>query len=65
MWLMTKKKFESWVWWLATNIASVPLYFIKGYVFTSVQFVILFIINIVGMIEWYRKAKEHRTLSKE
>jgi len=21
MWLMTKKKFESWIWWLATNIA--------------------------------------------
>src|ERR1700741_1726335 len=60
MWLMTKKKFESWYWWFATNIASVPLYFVKGYVFTSVQFVILFIINIFGMIEWYRKAVAYK-----
>jgi nicotinamide mononucleotide transporter len=36
MWLMTKKKVESWHWWIATNIASIPLYFVKGYVFTSV-----------------------------
>ena len=26
MWLMTKKKVESWYWWIATDIASVPLY---------------------------------------
>src|SRR5205085_9464845 len=36
MWLMTKKKVESWYWWIATNIASIPLYFVKHYVFTSV-----------------------------
>ena len=57
MWLMTKKKVESWTWWLATNMASVPLYFVKGYVFTSVQFAVLFVINIAGLIEWRRKAK--------
>ncbi len=60
MWLMTKKKFESWLWWLATNIASVPLYFVKGYVFTSVQFFVLMIINIGGLIAWKRKADEYR-----
>jgi nicotinamide mononucleotide transporter len=56
MWLMAKKKMESWYWWLATNVASVPLYFVKGFVFTSVQFTILFVINIFGIIEWRRKA---------
>jgi len=25
MWLMAKKKVESWYWWIATNIASIPL----------------------------------------
>src|SRR5688572_23474929 len=28
MWLMTRKKVESWYWWIATNIASIPLYFV-------------------------------------
>jgi nicotinamide mononucleotide transporter len=30
MWLMAKKKVESWFWWIVTNTASIPLYFVKG-----------------------------------
>jgi nicotinamide mononucleotide transporter len=60
MWLMTKKKIESWYWWFATNIVSVPLYFTKGYVFTSVQFAVLFIINIFGLLIWIRKEREYQ-----
>jgi len=56
MWLMAKKKVESWYWWIATNIASIPLYFIKGYVFTSVQFMVLLVLAVLGLIEWKRKA---------
>ncbi len=57
MWLMARKKVESWGWWIATNIASIPLYFIKGYVFTSVQFLLLLILAIAGLISWRKKAK--------
>ncbi len=57
MWLMAKKKVESWVWWILTNIASIPLYFIKGYAFTSVQFIVLLILAIAGLISWQQKAK--------
>ena len=55
MWLMAKKKLESWYWWIATNIASIPLYFVKGYVFTSVQFVVFLILAIAGLIEWRKR----------
>jgi nicotinamide mononucleotide transporter len=58
MWLMARKKMESWYWWLATNIASIPLYFVKGYEFTSVQFVILLMMNIGGIMAWRRKAEQ-------
>lgn len=60
MWLMAKKKVESWYWWIATNIASIPLYFIKGYMFTSVQFLILLILAVAGLISWHKKAKDAR-----
>ena len=56
MWLMARKKVESWIWWIATNMASIPLYFIKGYVFTSVQFVVLLILAVMGLISWQKKA---------
>lgn len=60
MWLMAQKKVESWFWWVVTNIASIPLYFIKGYAFTSVQFVVLLILAIMGWISWMKKAKLHQ-----
>lgn len=61
MWLMAKKKVESWTWWILTNFASVPLYFVKGYVFTSVYYIILLLIAFWGWAEWHRKAKQHRS----
>ncbi len=56
MWLMAKKKVESWYWWIATNIASIPLYFVKHYVFTSVYYVVLLIMAVWGLLEWMRRA---------
>ncbi|HNU87264.1 MAG TPA: nicotinamide riboside transporter PnuC [Ferruginibacter sp.] len=57
MWLMTKKKVESWYWWIATNIASIPLYFVKHYVFTSVYYLVLLVMAVAGLIEWTKKSK--------
>jgi nicotinamide mononucleotide transporter len=56
MWLMAKKKVESWYWWIATNIASIPLYFVKGLVFTSVYYAVLLVLAIFGLIAWKRRA---------
>lgn len=61
MWMMAKKKVESWIWWIVTNAASVPLYFIKGFVFTSVYYFILLIMAIAGLIEWKRRAANNNT----
>jgi len=58
MWLMARKKVESWIWWIATNVASIPLYFIKGYVFTSVQFLVLLVLAVAGLIAWQKKANK-------
>ncbi len=55
MWLMTKKKVESWYWWIATNISSIPLYFVKHYVFTSVYYIVLLIMAFAGLFEWLKR----------
>lgn len=57
MWLMAKKKVESWYYWIATNIFSIPLYFVKGYVFTSVQFAVLLVLAVAGLLAWRKKAQ--------
>lgn len=64
MWLMARKKVESWYWWIATNVASIPLYFVKHYVFTSVYYVILLIMAFWGLNEWIIRAK-NSVLKKE
>ncbi len=58
MWLMTKKKVESWYWWIATNIASIPLYFVKHYVFTSVYYLVLLVMAVFGLIEWAKRGHQ-------
>jgi nicotinamide mononucleotide transporter len=62
MWLMAKKKVESWYWWIATNIASIPLYFVKGLVFTSVYYIVLLVMAIFGLTEWMRRANKVTTI---
>lgn len=57
MWLMTKKKLENWIWWIVTNLASIPLYFSKGFVFTSVQYIVFLVLAILGYIEWKKKVR--------
>ncbi len=60
MWLMTKKKVESWIWWIATDFASVPLYFVKNYVFSSVYYLILLVFAFWGLAEWRKRATIHK-----
>lgn len=55
MLLMARKKLENWLWWIFTNVASIPLYFYKGAVFTSFQYVVFLILAIMGYITWKKK----------
>lgn len=52
MWLMAKRKIENWIFWIVGDVISIPLYFAKGYTFTSFQFLIFTIIAVYGYLEW-------------
>jgi nicotinamide mononucleotide transporter len=52
MWLMAKRKIENWLFWIIGDVISIPLYFIKGFTFTSFQYITFTIIAIYGYIEW-------------
>lgn len=52
MWLMAKRKIENWIFWIIGDLISIPLYFAKGYSFTSFQYLVFTIIAIFGYIEW-------------
>ncbi len=52
MWLMARRKIENWIFWIIGDIISVPLYFYKGFTFTSLQYMVFTIIAIFGYITW-------------
>jgi nicotinamide mononucleotide transporter len=52
MWLMANKKIENWTLWITGNIVSIPLYFVKGYGFTGIQYSIFLILAILGYRQW-------------
>lgn len=60
MFLMAKKKVENWVYWIIGDIVSIPMYFMKGLVFTSFQYLVFLILAILGLIEWRRRWKEQQ-----
>ncbi len=65
MWLMAKKKLENWIYWIIGDIITVPLYWYKGLIFSSLLFAILTIIAIYGYKSWKRNLnKSPQTLLK-
>ena len=55
MWLMANKKIEHWIFWIVGNMISVPLYYVKGLGFSTIQFTIFLILAIMGYKEWRKK----------
>jgi nicotinamide mononucleotide transporter pnuC len=63
MWLMAKRKIENWIFWILGDLISVPLYFKKGMLFTSFQYLLFTIIAIMGYIEWKKHLRNERVTS--
>lgn len=60
MWLMALKKIENWTLWIAGNIVSIPLYFVKGYGFTGIQYLIFLILAVQGYYLWKKSLNNSR-----
>ncbi|QDO93488.1 nicotinamide mononucleotide transporter [Formosa sediminum] len=52
MWLMAKRKIENWIFWIIADVISIPLYFYKGFTFTSLQYLGFTFIAISGYYAW-------------
>ena len=59
MYLMAKKKVENWIAWIITDLVSVPLYFYKGLILTSFQFLLFTVLAALGLLAWIKSARNH------
>ncbi len=55
MYLMALKKIEHWLFWIACDLISIPLYIYKGLPFTSLQFLVFTALAFMGWMSWKRK----------
>lgn len=59
MFLMAKKYFESWIYWIIVDVIGIRLYFVKDVKFLSLLYVILLIIAIKGLFEWLKNMEKY------
>lgn len=63
MWLMARRKLENWIFWIIGDIISVPLYFYKGFTFTSFQYFIFTFIAIFGYLAWKKNINNNKQIA--
>ena len=58
MWLMARRKIENWLFWIVGDLISIPLYYVKGYSFTSIQYLIFTLVAVAGYYAWKKELNE-------
>jgi nicotinamide mononucleotide transporter len=57
MWLLSRKRVESWIYWIVIDVVAIWLYYIKDVKFLSLLYVILLGIAINGWLTWRRRPR--------
>ena len=67
LWLMVRKKVESWYWWIMANLALVLLFFVKNYIVITAYHCLLLAIAIFGLSGWKKRSlrKKRVTVTSE
>jgi nicotinamide mononucleotide transporter len=53
--LMSARKTENWLWWIAVDIVAVGVYFWKGLYPTTALYLIFLGMSVAGLISWRRQ----------
>lgn len=57
--LLSIRKIENWILWLATDVVQIGLYYWKGLYPTTGLYVLFLILSAVGLYEWLREHRAH------
>ncbi|QYJ68680.1 nicotinamide riboside transporter PnuC [Flavobacterium litorale] len=61
MWLLAKRKLENWLFLIVGDIIAIPLFFLKGYTFTSMLSIFLTIVAFIGYFSWKKTLQNNPT----
>jgi len=54
MWLMARKRIESWMYWIVVDVIGIWLYFVKDVKFISLLYIILLVMAVNGLRSWHK-----------
>lgn len=63
-WLMSRKKLESWYYWIAVDIIAIGIYYSKDLKLTAGLYTAFLIMAIIGLVKWRRSCLEQSTAAE-
>ena len=63
MWLLARRRIESWIYWIIVDAIGIWLYFVKDVRFVSLLYVILLAMAINGLLSWTKAAAQAKSTS--
>ncbi len=58
-WLLTRKKLESWIYWISVDVVAIGVYFYKGLHPTAGLYAVFLILASAGFWKWSRNRLNH------
>lgn len=55
MWLLARRRIESWLYWIVIDVVGIGLYYVKGVRFIALLYVVLLGLAIKGFYSWSRR----------
>lgn len=56
--LMTRKKLESWVFWISVDVIAIGIYLVKGLYITSGLYALFLVLAVLGFLAWKMDLKK-------
>ncbi len=53
--LLSKKRIENWLLWMAVDVVAVVVYYLKGIHLVSIEYVVFFLICVFGFFNWKKQ----------
>ena len=60
-WLLARKKLESWLFWIAVDLAAIGIYFYKGLLLTAGLYTAFLVMAVIGLLAWHRSERERQS----
>src|SRR6185503_5604305 len=60
MWLMARRRIESWIYWIVVDVIGIGLYYAKAVKFVALLYVILLFLAVKGFFSWLKTREQQK-----